>query len=96
MQRDALETSALKAIVGKMENLADGFMIQTVKGPVAAIYWDGTRKGIDLEISVAKGRLTSLCFSCEGRTWPGRTASSTASSRIELLKNPYRIEGYYG
>jgi 5-methylcytosine-specific restriction protein A len=58
LQRDALETSALKAFVGKMESVADGFLIQTDKGPVAAVYWDGTHEGNDVEISVAEGRLT--------------------------------------
>jgi 5-methylcytosine-specific restriction protein A len=57
-QRDALETSALKTFVGKIESLADGFLIQTDKGPVAAVYWDGTREGNDVEISVAESRLT--------------------------------------
>lgn len=57
-QRDAVETAALKAFVGKMERLSDGFLIQTGKGPVAALYWDGTREGNDVEISVAEGRLT--------------------------------------
>lgn len=57
-QRDALETSALKAFVGKMERLSDGFLIQTDKGPVAALYWGGTCEGNDVEISVAEGRLT--------------------------------------
>ena len=55
-QRDVVETSALKAFMGRMERLSDGFLIQTDKGPVAAVYWGGTREGNDLEISVAEGR----------------------------------------
>ncbi len=41
-----------------MEPLGDGVLMQSDKGPVATVYWGGTREGNDVEISVAEGRLT--------------------------------------
>lgn len=68
-ERDALEDSALKAFGGQMERLAGGFLIQTAKGPVAAVYWDGTHEGNDVEIAVTEGRLTDHYDLVTVQTW---------------------------
>lgn len=57
-EREALEDSVLRAFSGQMEALRGGFLIQTHKGPVAAVYWDGNHEGNDVELAVAEGRLT--------------------------------------
>src|SRR5262245_47081968 len=69
-----------------MESLTDGFLIQTDKGPVAAVYWDGTREGNDVEISVAEGRLTDHYDLVTVQAWLRR-----AKRRWPSVCNPHQV-----
>lgn len=57
-QRDELEDAALKAFVGGLSALANGFRIQTGAGQVAAVYWSDLAPGNEVEIALAPARLT--------------------------------------
>jgi len=57
-QKDQLETIALTALTGKIDDLIHGFRIQNQNGQVAAIYWSDLHAGNEVEIALAQGRLT--------------------------------------
>jgi 5-methylcytosine-specific restriction protein A len=57
-QRDALEDAALRALTGSLDDLVNGFRIQTSAGQVAAVYWGDLAPGNEVEIALAPARLT--------------------------------------
>ncbi|NLZ41328.1 MAG: hypothetical protein GX886_08770 [Comamonadaceae bacterium] len=57
-QRDALEDAALRALTGSLDDLVNGFRIQTSAGQVAAVYWGDLAPGNEVEVALAPARLT--------------------------------------